>query len=77
MKSIGKLLATAAVALTATADAKIAAAAEKAHATAGVQDALAQRGITPYFDGPEKFRSFASGFAQEAQGLLSELGLVK
>lgn len=57
--------------------AKIAAAAEEAHATATVQDALAQRGITPYFDGPEEFQSFAAGFTEEAGGLLGELGLVK
>ncbi|MFV0334558.1 MAG: Bug family tripartite tricarboxylate transporter substrate binding protein [Tropicimonas sp.] len=57
--------------------AKIAAAAEEAHGKDVVQDALAQRGITPYFDGPADFSDFAAGFADEAGELLGELGLVK
>lgn len=52
-------------------------AAEEAHASATVQDALAQRGITPYFDGPAEFSTFATGFASEAGNLLKELGLVQ
>ncbi|MFV0360971.1 tripartite tricarboxylate transporter substrate binding protein [Tropicimonas sp.] len=57
--------------------ARIAAAAGTAHASAVVQDALAQRGITPYFDGPEAFAAFATDFSAEAGELLGELGLVK
>ncbi|ETA51167.1 tripartite tricarboxylate transporter substrate binding protein [Ponticoccus alexandrii] len=56
--------------------AKIAAAAEEAHATSTVQDSLAQRGITPYFDGSAAFQTFAEGFADEAGELLGDLGLV-
>ena len=56
--------------------AKLAEAAREAHGAAVVQDALAQRGITPYFDGPEEFSTFAAGFADEAGTLLGELGLV-
>lgn len=55
----------------------IAGAAKEAHGSATVQDALAQRGITPYFDGPEAFPAFAAEFATEAQGLLTELGVIK
>lgn len=57
--------------------AAVTAAAEKAHGSATVQDALAQRGITPYFDGPAEFSTFAAGFAEEAGNLLKELGLVQ
>lgn len=57
--------------------AKVAMAAEKAHGAASVQEALAQRGITPLFDGPEAFSSFAAGFADQAQTLLTEMGIVK
>lgn len=57
--------------------AKIVAAAEEAHASEAVQDALAQRGITPVFDGPEEFTVFADGFAVEATGLLQDLGVAK
>lgn len=47
---------------------KIEDAAKVAHASPAVQDALAQRGITPTFDGSEAFSAFASGFAEEAKG---------
>ena len=57
--------------------AKIVAAAEKAHASTEVQDALAQRGITPLWDGPEKFQSFADTFTGTAAELLKDLGLAK
>lgn len=57
--------------------AKVEAAAQKAHASAAVQDALAQRGITPVFDGSKAFSAFASGFAQEAKTLLTDLGIAK
>ena len=57
--------------------AKIVAAAEKAHANAEVQDALAKRGITPLWDGPDKFQSFADGFTITAGDLLKDLGLAK
>ena len=57
--------------------AKVEAAARTAHASADVQDALAQRGITPLFDGSEAFSAFASGFSQEAKTLLTELGLAR
>ncbi len=57
--------------------AKITEAAKKAHATAQVQDALAQRGITPVFDGPEAFSDFATSFSAEAKTLLTELGIAQ
>ena len=57
--------------------AKIVAAAEKAHASAEVQDALAKRGITPLWDGPDKFQSFADEFTVTAADLLKDLGLAK
>ncbi len=56
---------------------KIVAAAEKAHASAEVQEALAKRGITPLWDGPEKFQSFADEFTVTAAELLKDLGLAK
>jgi tripartite-type tricarboxylate transporter receptor subunit TctC len=57
--------------------AKIEAAAEKAHAAVEVQEALAQRGITPLFDGSETFTAFAAGFSQDAKALLTDLGLAE
>ena len=57
--------------------AKVEEAAKAAHASAAVQDALAQRGITPVFDGPEAFSKFATSFSGEAKELLTELGLAK
>ena len=57
--------------------AKIIKAGKKAHASKDVQDALAQRGITPLWDGPEKFKAFADGFTVTAGKLLGELGLAK
>ena len=57
--------------------AKVEEAAKTAHASAEVQDALAQRGITPVFDGPEAFSEFATSFSGEAKELLTELGLAK
>jgi tripartite-type tricarboxylate transporter receptor subunit TctC len=57
--------------------AKIVAAAEKAHASAEVQEALAKRGITPLWDGPDKFKSFADEFTGTAADLLRDLGLAK
>lgn len=57
--------------------AKVEEAAKTAHASAEVQDALAQRGITPVFDGPEAFSEFATSVSGEAKELLTELGLAK
>ena len=56
---------------------KIVAAAEKAHGSGDVQEALAQRGITPLWDGPENFKTFADGFTVTAGDLLKDLGLSK
>lgn len=57
--------------------AKVEAAAKEAHGSAEVQDALAQRGITPLFDGSEAFSSYATNFAGDAKSLLTDLGLAK
>lgn len=57
--------------------AKIESAAKDAHGSAAVQDALAQRGITPVFDGSENFSTFAAGFSQDAKALLTDLGIAK
>jgi len=57
--------------------AKIEAAAKEAHGSAAVQDALAQRGITPLFDGSEAFSSFAGEFSGQANTLLTDLGIAK
>ena len=56
---------------------KVEAAAKKAHGSAAVQDALAQRGITPVFDGSANFSAFAAGFTTDAKTLLTDLGLAK
>lgn len=58
-------------------NAKIVAAGKKAHASAEVQEALAKRGITPLWDGPNKFKSFADEFTVTAANLLKDLGLAK
>lgn len=55
-------------------------AAAAAHAAPAVQQALADRGITPLFDGSEAFAAFAAfaeGFAVEADTLLREPGLAR
>lgn len=57
--------------------ARVEEAAATAHGSDAVQDALAQRGITPTFDGTEAFSAFAGGFSQEAKALLTELGLAR
>lgn len=57
--------------------AKVEAAAQEAHASAAVQDALAQRGITPLFDGSEAFSAYATSFAGDAKSLLTDLGLAQ
>jgi tripartite-type tricarboxylate transporter receptor subunit TctC len=57
--------------------AKIIAAATKAHARKDVQDALAARGIIPLWDGPEAFKTYATGYTTTAGGLLKDLGLAK
>ena len=57
--------------------AKLLDAGKKAHASKEVQEALAQRGITPLWDGPAKFKTFADGFTLTAGKLLGELGLAK
>lgn len=57
--------------------AKILDAGKKAHESKEVRDALAQRGITPVWDGPEKFQSFAKDFTVTAGKLLTSLGLAK
>ncbi|NIA72075.1 tripartite tricarboxylate transporter substrate binding protein [Pelagibius litoralis] len=57
--------------------AKIETAAEAAHGSAAVQDALAQRGITPLFDGSEAFSAFAAEFSGAAKELLTDLGIAK
>jgi tripartite-type tricarboxylate transporter receptor subunit TctC len=51
--------------------------AEEAHGSAAVQDALAQRGITPLFDGPEGFTAFAEEFSGEARTLLTDIGIAQ
>ncbi len=51
--------------------------AEAAHQYAEVQDALAERGITPIWDGPDGFTEFATEFTQTAEELLTDLGLAK
>nr|WP_321443770.1 tripartite tricarboxylate transporter substrate binding protein [uncultured Cohaesibacter sp.] len=56
---------------------KLAHAAKKAHGSAGVQDALAQRGITAYFDGPKEFSIYAKDFSTKARQLLTDLGITK
>ena len=56
---------------------RIEAAAQQAHGSAAVQDALAQRGITPLFDGSAAFSSYAASFSQDAATLLTDLGLAK
>lgn len=57
--------------------AKIEAAAQQAHGSAAVQEALAQRGITPLFDGSETFSAYATEFSGEAKALLTDLGIAK
>ena len=57
--------------------AKVEAAAQAAHGSDAVQDALAQRGITPLFDGSEAFSTFATEFTGEAKDLLTDLGIAK
>lgn len=57
--------------------AKIETAAKAAHGSAAVQEALAQRGITPLFDGSKAFSAFADEFAGEAKALLTDLGIAK
>ena len=57
--------------------AKVTAAAEKGASSTEVLDALKQRGITPLFDGPEAFAAYASEFAGQAKGLLTDLGIAK
>lgn len=52
-------------------------AAKVAHGSDDVQDALAQRGITPLFDGSEAFSAFAVDFAGDANALLTDLGIAK
>ena len=49
--------------------------AEAAHQYPEVQEALAQRGITPTWDGSEGFTSFATEFTTTASRLLTDLGL--
>jgi len=56
---------------------KIEAAAASAHKSAAVRDALAQRGITPIFDGSVEFAKFASEFSVDAKSILTDLGLAK
>lgn len=57
--------------------AKIEAAAKEAHGSAAVQEALAQRGITPLFDGSDAFSAYAAEFAGQAKALLTDLGIAK
>ncbi|MEM8569669.1 MAG: tripartite tricarboxylate transporter substrate binding protein [Pseudomonadota bacterium] len=57
--------------------AKVEIAAKAAHASDAVQEALAQRGITPLFDGPDAFSAFAVGFAGQANELLTDLGIAQ
>lgn len=63
--------------LPANVKAKILEAAKTAHGSAAVQDALAQRGITPLFDGADAFSAYAGDFAVEAKTLLTDLGIAK
>jgi tripartite-type tricarboxylate transporter receptor subunit TctC len=57
--------------------ARVESAAAAAHAAPAVQQALAERGITPLFDGSQAFAAFAEGFSGEAKTLLTDLGLAK
>ncbi|MFK7966694.1 MAG: Bug family tripartite tricarboxylate transporter substrate binding protein [Burkholderiaceae bacterium] len=57
--------------------AKITAAAKEGANSKDVLDALSKRGITPLFDGPEKFASFADKFSGDAKSLLTDLGIAK
>lgn len=57
--------------------ARIIDAAAKAHASPEVQEALKARGITPVWETPEEFRTFATSFANTASELLTDLGLAK
>lgn len=57
--------------------AKIVAAGEQGHADAEVQKSLRERGITPVWDGPERFSEFANAYAGTAETLLKDLGLAK
>lgn len=57
--------------------ARLVEAAKTAHASDAVQNALAQRGITPLFDGPEAFSRFAGNFSVEAKALLTDLGIAQ
>lgn len=57
--------------------AKIEIAAKEAHSSAAVQEALAQRGISPLFDGAQAFPVFAVDFAAEANSLLTDLGIAQ
>ena len=52
-------------------------AARVAHGSAEVQDALAQRGITPLFDGSDAFSAYAAAFSEDAAELLNDLGLAQ
>lgn len=57
--------------------AKIEKAARLAHQSPAVQEALAQRSITPVFDGSKAFSTFASSVSQDAKELLTALGLAR
>lgn len=48
-----------------------------AHAGEAVQSALAQRGITPVWDGSQSATDFANGFSNTAGSILTELGIAK
>ena len=57
--------------------AKLVEAGKKAHESKEVREALAARGITPLWDGPEAFKTFADTFTVTAAELLGDLGLKK
>lgn len=57
--------------------AKLIDAAAKAHARPEVQEALKGRGITPVWETPEEFKTFATSFSKTAAELLTDLGLAK
>jgi tripartite-type tricarboxylate transporter receptor subunit TctC len=57
--------------------ARIAEAAQKAHARPDVQTPMKERGIAPVWETSEQSRTFAAKFAETAGGLLKDLGLAK
>ena len=51
--------------------------AKRAHARPEVQNLLRQRGITPVWDAPGEFQTYAAAFVQKGEAVLKDLGLAK